>query len=381
MKFLTACARLLAGFFAILFVISACLSILVYNAQGQFTNPELYKRVMIEERVYDSLPRLLSLQISESMTYDPCAEDPSTCESQDEESPEDEEGGPPDYFKNLDAGQWESLLREILSPEWLQQQTESVIDQFIDFLESDQESPSISISLVELKSKLMGSSGVEIVLNLIEGQPTCTREQLREIKEAMASEEEQPDLLSCLPSEDILDEYAASIEETLNEVVGELPDEAIIGESFMEGASDVKPEVEDGEMQVGPTLRRIRTYMRISPLVPVVFLILIAVFAVRSFRDLLRWWGIPFMATGIIVLAISLLSMPISNWLLRTYVEGRIPGYFSLEMVDLGFDIGRSMIRSYVKTCAIQGGVIALVGIMMSIASAFIKPKQSVPLE
>lgn len=381
MKLLTTCARLVAGIFAILFILTACLSLLLFNAQRQFANPELYKRVMIEERVYDSLPRLLSLQISESMAYDPCAEDPSVCENQGDEINEDEEGGPPDYFKNLDSHQWELLLREILTPEWLQTQTESLIDQFVEFLESDQAVPSIKISLVELKSKLMGSDGVEIVLTLIEAQPACTDDQLREIKLAMASEQGKTDLLSCLPSQDVLDEYASSIEENLNEAVGELPDEAVLGESFMEEDSSEKPEAEGGEIQVGPTLRRIRTYMRISPLLPAVFLILIAVFAVRSFRDLLRLWGIPFLVTGMIVLAISLLSMPIFNWLLRTYVQGKIPGYFSLEMVDLGFDIGRSMIRNYVKTLAIQGGVIALVGIMMSIASNFIKPQKRVPLE
>lgn len=381
MKFLTVCARLLAGFFAILFILTASISILLFNAQLKFTDPEVYKSVMIEERVYDSLPRLVSLQISESMTYDPCVEDPAACEGEGEESPEEEAGGPPEYFKNLDKNQWESLLREILTPEWLQAQVESLIDQFIAFLESDKAMPSIEISLVELKSKLMGPNGVEIVLSVIEAQPPCTEAQLREINEALESEEGDRNLLSCLPSPDVLDKYAASIEGTLNEVVGDLPDVAVLGESFTGEESGEKPEAESGDMQVGPTLRRIRTYMRISPLVPLIFIILIAVFAVRSFRDLLHWWGIPLLITGLIVFIFSLLSMPLFDWALKIYVEDRLPGYFSSEFLGLGLEIGRSIMRSYVKTISVQSAAIVSVGVLATICSALIKPRNQDVLE
>jgi hypothetical protein len=381
MKFLTACARLLAGIFAILFIITLLLSLFLFNAQRHFGNPELYKRILIEERVYDSLPRLLSVQIAEGMTYNPCEEDPSDCENDEGEISEDEDGGPPDYFKNLDAAQWESLLREILSAEWLQTQTESVIDQFSEFLESDDTTPSISISLIELKSQLMGRNGAETVLKLLEAQPTCNDEQLRELKQAFASEESYMDLLSCRPSQEILDEYMLSIEENLDEVVGEFPDEAVIGENFMDGDPGESSASDDGDMQIGQTIRRIRSYLRLSLVVPGVLLLLIGVFGVRSFRDLLRWWGIPLLITGLVALVISVLSMPLFNWFLRTYVEGQIPGYLSQEFVDFGFEVGRSTIRSYVKAVTLQAGGIALVGLAATTISAFIKPRRTELIE
>ncbi len=178
MKILSACARLLAGFFAILFIITALISLLLINAERHFVDPELYKRVLLEERVYDSLPQLLSTQISAGMTYNPCAEDPSACEGEDVS--EGDEGGPPDYFKNMDAEQWELLLEEILSANWLQAQTESVIDQLFVFLDSDDPTPNITISLSDIKSRLMGRNGVATVLKIFEAQPTCTQDQLRE---------------------------------------------------------------------------------------------------------------------------------------------------------------------------------------------------------
>jgi hypothetical protein len=381
MKFLSACARLLAGFFAILFIISALISLLLFNAERHFVDPELYKRVLLEERVYDSLPRLLSTQISEGMAYNPCAEDPSSCENEGEDTSGDEEGDPPDYFKNMNAEHWELVLREILTPDWLQTQSESVIDQLFDYLESDEETPSISISLVDIKSRLMGSDGVETVLKIIESQPPCNDEQLRELTRAFESDASGTDLLSCRPPQELIDENLSSIEETLNEVVGDLPDEATLGENFMDPDSDEPTDTTETDMVIGKTLRRVRTYMRLSPIVPIGFLILIAVLGVRSFRDLLRWWGIPLLVTGLIALVVSILSMPIFNWLLRTYVEGQIPGYLSLEFVDIGFEIGRSTIRSFVKTITIQAGVMALTGLLAAAVSGFIRPRRTEILE
>lgn len=381
MKIRSACARLLAGFFAILFIIAALISLLLVNAEHHFVDPELYKRVLLEERVYDSLPRLLSTQISAGMTFNPCAEDPSACEGEGEDVSEDDEGGPPDYFKNMEAEQWELLLGEILSANWLQAQTESVIDQLFVFLDSDDTTPSITISLADLKSRLMGRNGVETVLKIIEAQPTCTQDQLREIINSFENDDSSTELLSCRPPQEILDEYLSSMVETLNEVIESLPDEVVLGENLMDSDLDEEIETDEDEMQVGKTLRRVRTYMRLSPIVPIGFLLLIAVFGVRSFREFLQWWGIPLLLTGLIALVFSILSMPIFNWFIKTYVQVQIPGYFSSEFVGLGFDIGRSMIRSLVKAITIQAGVLSLGGILMSVASAFIKQRRTEPVE
>ena len=90
MKFLSACARLTAALFAILFIIAALLSLLLFNFERHFLDSDLYKRVLLEERVYDSLPRLLSTQIAAGMTYNPCDEDPSSCEGNGEAESEDD---------------------------------------------------------------------------------------------------------------------------------------------------------------------------------------------------------------------------------------------------------------------------------------------------
>lgn len=210
--------------------------------------------------------------------------------------------------------------------------------------------------------------------------PGCSLDQLREIINSFESDDSSTELLSCRPPQEILDEYLSSMVETLNEVIESLPDEAVLGRNFMDSDLDEEIETDEDEMQVGKTLRRVRTYMRLSPIVPIGFLLLIAVFGVRSFREFLRWWGIPLLLTGLIALVFSILSMPIFNWFIKTYVQVQIPGYFSSEFVGLGFDIGRSVIRSLVKAITIQAGVLSLGGILMIVASAFIKERRTEPV-
>lgn len=381
MKFLTACARLIAALFAIVFIVAALFSLLLFNAERHFINSDLYKRALLEERVYDSLPRLLSTQIGAGMTYYLCDEDPNSCEDDGEADSEDDQGGAPEYFQNMDADQWELLLGEILSVNYLQEQTESVIDQFFKFLESDETTPSISISLVDLKARLLGRNGVDTVLKIVDVQPPCNNDHLSELKNMIENGLSEADLLSCRPPQELLDRYIPTIEDTLNEVIGSLPDEILLGENFLDSEASEQPEENAAEMQIGRTLRRIRTIMRWSPIVPIVLLLLVAAFGVRSFRDLLRWWGIPLMLTGLIALILSILSVPIFNWVVQTFVEVQIPGYFSTEFVQLGFDLGRSAIRSYLKTITIQAGILSLVGLVFSAGSAFIKPRRSAPDE
>ena len=270
MKFLSACARLTAALFAILFIIAALLSLLLFNFERHFLDSDLYKRVLLEERVYDSLPRLLSTQIAAGMTNSPCDEEPNSCEGNGEAESEEDEGGPPEYFQNMDANQWELLLGEIFSANWLQEQTEIVVDQFFEFLESDETTPTISISLVDLKVRLLGRNGVDTVLKIVDVQPPCSDDQLSELKDMLESDMSEADLLSCRPPQELLDRYIITIEDTLNEVIGSLPDEAKLGESFMESEASEPQEDSTDEMQIGRTLRRIRYVMRWSPIVPIV---------------------------------------------------------------------------------------------------------------
>lgn len=333
----------------------------------------------MENQVYEALPHLLSAQLADSVNYDPCAENPSLCESEGEAEIDGEmQGGPPEYFTTMD---WGTVFERVLTKEWLQTQVEGVIDQFFAFFESDDEDLRLTISLADLKASLTGQKGVALVHEIIESLPACGEDQLDEFEIMLGGNTDEVEMISCRPPEEVLDTYYPLITAKLDQVVADLPEEAKLGGEPINSRSDQTRDSDHPQVEPIVSARRVVSYLRLSPLVPIVFLTLIAIFAVRSLKDLLRWWGVPLAVAGLGALGLSLLSTPLFDWMLATFVEGRIPGYFSPEIVDLGFDIARYSLGNLRTSLAIQSGVLALVGMAMTIGSGFIQSRGSERLD
>ncbi len=88
-----------------------------------------------------------------------------------------------------------------------------------------------------------------------------------------------------------------------------------------------------------PFLRTIRLGARLSPLIPVALLWLVALFAVRSWRGLMRWWGIPLLLAGLIGAALAVAFLPVMKLGYVTFVGGKIPPYLSDGFVQAGLDV------------------------------------------
>ena len=105
-KALGAIIKSIATVLIALFIITALLSLPLFNAGWHLLGPGLYKRALAEQNIYERFPALASEQIVYSMHYDPCEENPESEEcltegqpGEEEESPE--EGGPPPFLQNL----------------------------------------------------------------------------------------------------------------------------------------------------------------------------------------------------------------------------------------------------------------------------------------
>jgi hypothetical protein len=374
MKTLSACSKLLAAFFAIGFIFSAVAVLFLFNFERQLFNPEVYKSVFEQEDVYASLPHLAAQQMNESLQYDPCVEETEECQREEQSDPnegEDEQGGPPAYLKNLTPDQWEHLLSEILPPEWLKTEVESVLDQIFTSLESVETKSEIIISLDQIKDRMTGDQGVEIVLSIIQTQPDCTDEQVNALRQFNRMGGESDQVLLCNPPERVLSEITPLIRESLDEAIGSLPDEiALGGELFGEDATPSDSPL--GNFR--SSAKQIRRVLRYTPLIPAIFLLLLTVFGVRSFRDLLRWWGVPLLVTGLVALSITLLFSPLFNWGTSTYLIPKVPQYLSNEFVDTGLEIVRSMASSFIRPILIQSGIFTFLGAVLTIGSVLVKP-------
>lgn len=377
MKFLRACSKVIAACLAIAFVISALIALILFNIQGKLLKSETYKDALEQQGIYERLPSLVTKQIATSMTYNPCRENPEQCEGEDQvQGPaEDENGGPPSYLKNLSEEQWEQILSQILTPEWTKSQTESALDQLFAFLDSGEDTLSIKISLVDLKANLTGEKGMDIILELVYAQPPCTEQLLNTLFDIAAGEFTPDELLVCAPPEDILEDLAPEMEAALERVVEEIPDEATIGQDLFGGNEDqgLQGPIENREIN----FQTIRLALRFSPFLPLLFLVLYTLFGVRSLKDFLLWWGIPFLALSLAALGIGLIAFPIINWGLETFVLSRIPGAIDPSFIDILIDTAELLVQSLVRVIATQAVVIGILGLIMTGAGIFVSYSSS----
>ena len=364
------CGRLIAGVFAFFFIVSATISLLLYNLNASLLKSETYKLALIEEDIYARLPGFVGQQITYGMTYNPCLESPDQCE--DGSEPENSEGGPPAYFRILSDDDWEHLITTLLEPEWLQTTVESVLDQVFDNLNSDAPPAPISISLAELKTKLAGDVGYQTLLTLLEKQPECTPEQILQLSEAQLFGGEMDDFLLCNPPEILMDVVDPMMREAIQSAASGIPEEMTFDFPFL----DMSGSLEIGEFDGGPipTVLAARRLLRFTLLIPIAFLLLMTIFAVRSIRDWLLWWGVPLLFTGLIGLVFSTLSPPILGWVVPRLIGEAAPAVVTPELFSIGVNLGNAVFSQVTRKIMVQAGIMAVIGFGFTISAFFVKP-------
>ncbi len=364
------CGRLIAGVFAFLFIVSATITLLLYNLDASLLKSETYKLALIEEDIYARVPGFVGQQITYGMSYNPCLESPDQCE--DDSGPENPEAGPPAYFRILSEDDWEHLISTLLEPEWLQTTVESVLDQVFDNLNSNTPPEPISISLAELKAKLTGEVGYQTLLTLLEKQPECTPEQILQLSEAQLFDGEMDDFLLCNPPEILMDVVDPLMREAIQSAVSGIPEEMTFDLPLL----DMSGSIEIGEFggDTIPSIFTARRLLRITLLIPITFLLLVTIFAVRSIRDWLLWWGVPLLLTGLLGLVFSTLSLPILGWVVPRLIGEVAPAGVTPELFSIGVDLGNAVFSQVTRKIMAQAGVMAVIGFGFTISAYFVKP-------
>ncbi len=469
-KFFTGVARFIAVLFAILFVVTTVLALILFNLGGQLFNPNLYKNALADLDIYQTLPALVGRILTSSISINPCAENPIVCEDispelracyeqtfgeeryitlasgqdqpteaetqaaqscleqygggtttvneenklqtappevqdcvrqavgetaynelyNDQRPPTETEqqqvqtcfsnaglgdssgeGGMPSYLKNLTAENWEAIMKILIPPEEMKTMTESVLDDIFAYLNGDIEQ--VSVSLVALKDRLTGPAGTDLIMEFITSQPPCTEEELAQ----MTSETGSENMVICNPPDDMLPFVVTMLHMQLEEVVSELPDEAMVIKPYTPDTSSPG----GGPLGDDPltSIRMVRLILRLTPLLPLVFLLLVTLFGVRSLKDWMRWWGVPFFFAGSITLGLGIAATPALNKVWNQFIEPRIPAFLTTDVAALGRDLIQYIAHDVIERIVFQALILLLLGLAAWIGSYFIKTKN--PLE
>jgi hypothetical protein len=361
----------------ILFVILTPLALVLFDVQRNLLQPDIYKSALAEQRVYEQLPTLIGEQILRSMTYNPCEADPSRCEGEGESGEEQGQGGPPVYFASLSQQDWEVIFRILVPTSWLREQGESAIDQAFAFLDSDAPTLEVDISMTAIRDRLTGPEVGSVLLRVLRALPQCTPAQKAFYSKGWF-DPAQPDLPACRPPEEDMPAVVMEMGVVLNQMAQSIPDEVTLDASNTDGGEEGEGSTAGDEgspfgSDPKVALRLLRQGMRFGFLVPLLLLLLIVLFAVRSLKGWLLWWGASLAIAGAVTLVPALAAPAVVRWALETRLRLSFPSGLSETMADTLLGVIRSISQIFAGRLAIMAGILMLVGVAMLVAAYFVK--------
>jgi hypothetical protein len=329
--------KTLAIFLSVLLALTTVAALFLFNLEMKAFTPELYQRVFANENFYERIPAVLGQALASG----------------------DQNDGLPASLKGLNAQGWESFLRALLPPETLKAMGDQALASMFAYL--NDEADSAALSLIPLKTSMQSNAGTQAVIGLIQTLPACTLEQMAQITMAVLTQQQ---ISLCNPPEQLLEMMTPLIQAQLQVASAIIPNEVTLAS------------VQDPQNDPRQKLKAARLVMRLSPLLPLAFLLLLTLVIVRNLHDWLNWWGMPLLASGTIAALMGLTGAPAASLIIGSILEKRMPAYLPPILLENGNQLAAAIVDELLKPVLWQGLTLALVGLSMVVIDLSLKKKK-----
>ena len=267
------------------------------------------------------------------------------------------------------------LLEFLLTPQWLQSMTDSILAQAFRILETPGATYSIILPLKEFKENASGSEMTEsLIKTYFEIYPACTSWDNPLPPEGPTSGPASPLLAPvasplgmCHVPEDIYQRYKSQFDQLQSEfqatgLINNQPAQLDILESVR--SSDAFAAFL-ARFPIDPRwyVRDIRWANRLGVIPCVLLLFLIGLLAVRSWRDLRLWLGVPILFTGAALLILGLLFLIATHGALYLWIRDAAPAY--APAIKAAGGLLRAIARTYGMVMEGEGFVLAILGLVL----------------
>jgi len=348
-------ARFLAVVLAALFVCATIAFVFIRPIGTQMLSPQTYKEVLREQRVAERLPEL---------TAEVLARATAAAGRQGERaaaSPGDVTG----FLQAFSPADMQTLLGALLPADYVRSQMDGAIDQFFSYVHSEQAHPSVVLTLGDLKRRLSGGALEDAYIKVLQAKPPCTGDAVTALP------------VDCCPATDRLPEVRAHFREMIDPAASKLPETVdLLAVSPGAQADSAYPALD----QVRNRVRTIAQLARWGWLVPVILLVGVTVFGVRSFRGLLLWWGLPCLIAGAVAAVFALPGAAMGGWVFHNVIAPQLPPEVPVRAVETVFRLVTAVAQVVMGAALKTAGLLAAGGLVAVILSAFFKsrPKPAV---
>lgn len=320
--------KLLAFICSILFIIISILVLLFFNIDRKAFSSTIYKQAFEDQKLYERMPALMASALQESISQNPNAFP---------------------FLKELSAEDWQLTIASLLPPEEMRALADGALDSTFDYING--KTNSAVILLLPIKTHLVGESGVNVIKQFLKTQPDCTVEQLTQMGLGLLG----GNIALCNPPEQAMGLIEPLIQSQLQTIIAAIPDQiTIISSTDSRTTNDPRYK-----------LHIMRSAIHFSPFFVILLLLAIALLAIRSIRDLLLWWGGPFLIVGVVSALIGLIGSPLIGWILQFLILKQTASFLPSVLASSIGETAGAVASQILTPVTVQGFALALFGLIM----------------
>jgi hypothetical protein len=238
----------------------------------------------------------------------------------------------------------EKIYALVLSPGWVQSQTEGLIEQMMAYLNFETDTLSLKVNLVDLKTAIGANGPTSVSGQLIRSWPACTADDLVIFGKIVLNKVIDPkgqsaELPLCRPPDKFLPVLDEIMGVTFTQFASTIPDQVDLVD--LAKASPGFSEQQANLTRDFAIYRVLRWMMRLLPILAVGLFLLLGLLTMQSWRTLLTYTGI-----GLLVAGFLTFFMAILIWLAGSSMAERFIQQLSISASDQLFAVFINLIIS-----------------------------------
>jgi hypothetical protein len=329
--------KIIRFIFAVLFISTAVLALILFNFERRAFTAETYQKAFANADFYNKLPAVMAEAMLSAST------DTSQL---------------PVVMRGMNQQAWEAFFRTLLPQETLKVMGDDVLNSTFAYL--NLRTNSVELSLIPLKTSMVGETGAQAVYKLLDTQPDCTFDQIAQMTFSLFKNSE---MQFCKPPAELASMLAPVIQGQMQVATLAIPDQITLLNAPLENDPRVK-------------LRVARLLMRLSPIFPLIFLLMLTVLVVNSFKSWLNWWGISLFITGFLASLMSLSGAPIFSVVFQRILVDRMPTFLPVILLDYANGLASAMLQALFNPVLWQAIIMTLIGLVMAGAGYFLREQK-----